>query len=356
MSKELKELGITPVLVPVRGSKDVTDMRIAWDAAILATDPSIIGAEVQNLSAIAVASHDADYLDIIRQLQALRELRRWTPRGYFVKSDISQFHTTFFAESVSECGGSFIQYHVPKRNATVTVILDGLTSRITFEPTSVGTILLGTFEETAVQLTALGYISGPDANRSGYLPIIAMAKFFYVNSLGPLVLFPMRSTLVQAVNAFVLEPSRPWIPDPGDLVYIHPVRSVGSKARFGSTQATEFADGGGLFLLRRSRRIVQDVLERLGYTAMQGDKATDAAISSFWERNQKYLRSAGIQVFEMEGTQCKDREQILYRAFTGQLGRQTWRTNIGQHEQPDSISSNNNNKPGRPGRRDRRQS
>lgn len=325
----LRELDIEPILVPVNGAgnKDTTDMCIAWDAALLSTDPSAItGRKDQQVGIVAVAALDFDYLEIFRQMKKLPA----PPRGYFVQPDISLMTSDSKLDQLRSLGVEWIKYRQEEtREFNVQVVIDGCNPRIVFERISTTVSPLdGSELKAGDTLSKLGYLSSELAT-SGILEIKAAAKFFYVNSLGPLVLYPERFRVQQTLIALEAEPESGWIPDPGNLVYIHPIASSSRKKIFGTTQGTQYADGGGPFLMHQSDDLVRRVLVKLGYLSQQHMNTQEAyveAMSSFWERNKKYMLRAGVQSEETEANKLTEREEVLFSAFTQQLGRQQWRT------------------------------
>merc|ERR1712032_1631409 len=110
---------------------------------------------------------------------------------------------------------------------------------------------------------------------------------------------------------------------------IHPIASLKMKRIFGTSQATQYADGGGPFIMHQSDDLVRRVMVKLGYLSQQNMKKQEAyaeAMSRFWGRNKKYLLAAGVRFEDAEAKKLTERADVLFSAFTQQLGRQHWRT------------------------------
>eukprot|EP00927_Polykrikos_kofoidii_P074650 TRINITY_DN70683_c0_g1_i1.p1 TRINITY_DN70683_c0_g1~~TRINITY_DN70683_c0_g1_i1.p1 ORF type:complete len:360 (+),score=49.83 TRINITY_DN70683_c0_g1_i1:78-1157(+) len=160
----------------------------------------------------------------------------------------------------------------------------------------------------------------------------AIAKFFRVNQLGALVVFPFSHIVFHAHTAIEagLLSGKKWKTDPGNLVYLVPLGSAGSKKtrqlRFGGPDSARLATGGGPSLFQASERIVDDVLERLGYQEPEMAKEADVALRLFCEHNEPRLRRFGGPFGEdVEVSLLRER---LSAVFKDQTRLQEWKVPV----------------------------
>eukprot|EP00929_Paragymnodinium_shiwhaense_P075380 TRINITY_DN38532_c0_g1_i1.p2 TRINITY_DN38532_c0_g1~~TRINITY_DN38532_c0_g1_i1.p2 ORF type:complete len:265 (+),score=21.27 TRINITY_DN38532_c0_g1_i1:760-1554(+) len=212
-----------------------------------------------------------------------------------------------------------------KKNKDVVIIMENGSSRV--EHRDVEFKVRSNHERRQMafeELQRLGYISSVPmkaATHDYHIPPAAIAKFFYQNSMGELVLYPVRVGVEYTIDVICSQVGRDWRSNDEQLIFIHPVQK--SRHREMST-ATKSGKAGPLpFIIPASRTLVQDVLKRLGYYS-SGSRHS-AAIHDFWLLNDEYLKPQGVDANELEVTTTTERERVVYGAFTSQRGRQYWR-------------------------------
>lgn len=170
-------------------------------------------------------------------------------------------------------------------------------------------------------LAKFGYLSERTC-----LPMqVALAKFYHVNRLGALVVYPLNCTLAQACSLMACRPEENWMPYPGNLVYVEPIGHVGAKTtalskKAGSGRAAGLVSGGGPFMVDIAASLVHDVLQKLGYVDLSSDLAD--AMHVFCEVNGAIFRKHGIRV---TSTSASDRQKDLYHVFINQDMPQQWK-------------------------------
>ena len=151
--------------------------------------------------------------------------------------------------------------------------------------------------EVRDRLLELKYI---DHERSGLIP--AIAKFWFQNSLGPLVVCPMLSA-VERIHQILMEERKTWIPYRHDLAFVLPVSGGVSstsicksdKQKYGNAMAKKIFLGGGPFIVPKSRSLTDDVLRKLHYLDddMNADPKEAMLIFLNCSRNKQNLRKTG---------------------------------------------------------------
>eukprot|EP00930_Biecheleria_cincta_P055673 TRINITY_DN41972_c0_g1_i1.p1 TRINITY_DN41972_c0_g1~~TRINITY_DN41972_c0_g1_i1.p1 ORF type:complete len:434 (-),score=41.35 TRINITY_DN41972_c0_g1_i1:194-1495(-) len=291
---KLETLGIDPVVVPLLsgGNKSPVDMEIMGDAVDLAKDSSI-----RKLSAIAVASNDVDYIAVMRRISSLG-LRAYLAfrglPGVKVPSGVTR--------AVEDAGGHVLLYSLPcgTKTGKVRAVLERWVSRIEIldEPLANKDQDADATRNARQLLAEAGYLAvHEDHNAEAVTTISAapIAKFFHMNNLGQLTVYPRWQALQELVAAIQMRPGKQWVRDPGNLVLIEPLGKCSSSAvrRLGGTTAARVASGGGPFLLEISEALVLDVLFKLGYSI---DRCNlEASLSSFYDMNSAALRKQGME-------------------------------------------------------------
>lgn len=128
----------------------------------------------------------------------------------------------------------------------------------------------------------------------------ALAKFWYINKLGPLTVYPPDHAH-NSIKAHLLHNSaRNWRPKGEELVFVlpqsNPRGSKKSPAAYGTAHAAAIVAGGGPFVLIESADMVERFLHKLGY--MDGDLNSDLEEALFVfsqvTKNSTSLRKFGI--------------------------------------------------------------
>ncbi|CAE8594520.1 unnamed protein product [Polarella glacialis] len=265
---------------------------MVWDIALLALQPSIaateMGPAVFNLSVVAVASSDTDFWIVFERMN---RLPMQTLQVYFV-TRYKEVKNRLSLEGylANKCGAEMITFSLPadeKPDYLRIIMQEGVSTVI--EQQQPAEMLVDIAAQAAGEtLVALGYIKpDEDGFRSGYIPCKASTKFFLVNSLGPLTLYPPLATIAETINVLESNPSRTWLKDPDNLVYIHPVRGPRSKERSTARSVKNF--GPLPFILRITPNLVRDILQRLGYLTGQEPLQYKAAIDNFCKVNAAHL-------------------------------------------------------------------
>ena len=169
--------------------------------------------------------------------------------------------------------------------------------RVEFGEDSPHSRVLELIPEVSDRLLELKYM---DHERSGLLP--AIAKFWFQNSLGPLVVCPMLSA-VERVHQILMEERKTWIPYRHDLAFVLPVSGrffrtqmcKSDKQKYGNSTSKKIFLGGGPFIVPKSRSLTDDVLRKLHYldNDMNADPKEAMLILLNDTLNKRNLRKSG---------------------------------------------------------------
>lgn len=273
-------------------------------------------------------STDFDFIRIASLLQSARHICSTIAKVLLVqyRSRRGSDYLSWIEDTLQERGATLVPYDL-KGKATQSsgkAICMNRGSSFLCERPDIGTFTSRREQEVAAvaTLASYGYLQRGET----FIHIRDFARFFFVNELGPLVIYPLGDALWQLVKALESQPGKVWKADPGDLVYIHPVAKGGSRER---STANKRMDRSGVlpFLTQSSKDLVPRVLTKLGYSYSDGG---ESAICDFWERNRKLLEKAGIPRIDLQTVSCRERERILIKAFCSRGGRGYWRVPI-QH-------------------------
>lgn len=237
---------------------------------------------------IALLTMDTDFAVLVRDLTSLgKEVAVLT-------SKLKAGKTRIFEEA-----GATVYLLGQERVANkVRAILESDGSgRVEFGEDLPNSRVLELVPEVSDRLLELKYM---DHERSGLLP--AIAKFWFQNSLGPLVVCPMLSA-VERVHQILMEERKAWIPYRHDLAFVLPVSGGPSstsicksdKQKYGNAMAKKIFLGGGPFIVPKSRSLTDDVLRKLQYldNDMNADPKEALLIFLNCTRNKRNLRKTG---------------------------------------------------------------
>eukprot|EP00913_Durusdinium_trenchii_P020634 g19378.t1 len=293
--------GLQPVLVPKLGLKDPSDLMLALDAA----EACLQG----RCSAVAVASEERR--SVVRRcssLAARKTDRASLHRVPSVPREDLDFTFLLRKARARHAGaeavhlGFLTQRCVPSRNElrhwgcrTLLVLPQRRASRsrqhlemeanevLSFQERQVGQP-----QEHPIQLTSAPVSEERQRQMERlqkllqelkYLPLppqqgvmrAALAKFFHVNGLGPLTLWPLHEALTEAGEghgafANLDSPDAGWRADPGHLIFIQPRTTEGRGV-------SKLAHGGP-FLTQDGEDLLWRLLHTLGYEISQPRQAT----------------------------------------------------------------------------------
>eukprot|EP00415_Alexandrium_ostenfeldii_P000369 UN0369 len=303
--------------------REMADMSMVWDAAMLILAQCTVLGEADcadGLDGLAIASEDDEMLFIFGRVKAYSAMRRHSLCTYWVKRDRPPIGIRKdLRETAESFGAEVVPYGTEVVNRSMAwVTMHGYQATLSHmsRASIIGEIDQGLVSDASAQLAQLGFEA---AGRQDVVSNAAAAKFFLVNHLGPVVLYPRDHKLQTVVDVLVSGCSRVWVPNPGNLVYIEPVGSESpGEAAFG------IASGGGPFILNASEDIVQRVLLKMGYLEEWEPEHYESALSWFWEINQRFRLEQKVPALD----DFRARERALHDAFLGQQGRQQWHVPI----------------------------
>eukprot|EP00415_Alexandrium_ostenfeldii_P000960 UN0960 len=301
----------------------MADMFMVWDAAMLILAQCTVLGEADcadGLDGLAIASEDEDMLFIFGRVQAYSAMRRRSLCTYWVKRERPPIGILrALRETAESLGAEVVPYSTKGVNRDMTLVtMHGYLatqSRMSVA-SSIGEIGQPLVSDASAQLAELGF---EGAGRQDTVSNAAVAKFFLVNRLGSVVLYPQDRKLQTVVDVLASGWSRVWVPNPGNLVYIEP---VGAQRR--GDVASGVDTEVGPFILNASEDIVQRVITKMGYLEEREPEHYECALNWFWEINQRYRRRQRVPA--LDGFPA--RERALRDAFLGQQGRQQWRVPI----------------------------
>lgn len=317
MAADLNKFNITSVPVPTRAAHKSAMIRdVALLAAPEASDSPLSRANVQ---VAVLASVDMDLsVQCLGPLQSQQRVHAYYAGRNF--PDLGIIPSTL--DTMQRVGATVMPYDFSPRRPSVIVTLHGDVAKVkTGEEVPYQTFMDPVKLASARQvLSRLGYLP---TETDGHL-IAAAARFFYVNKLGPIVVFPAPVGENQLLEALAARPHESWKRDPGGLVYIVPVGTTGSnwRKKFGTSDAAAFARGGGPFILHNSSKLVSEVLIRLGYLDKDRLDQTTPAFKLFCKINKKKLGRRGLDI---EITHHGEIEESVIAAFNDPFDRQDWK-------------------------------
>ena len=143
---------------------------------------------------------------------------------------------------------------------------------------------------------------------SGGYTIQRIAKFWFVNGLGSVPVFPALLA-IDALDKEIRRQPRSWTSDAEGFAYVLPVSASGTitksgREKYGSLLGRTIFRGGGRFILRDSRHLVTQALRKLGYLDDKWNNDLTEALNCFWNAstNKHKLRKLGIFVDPIDTT------------------------------------------------------
>ena len=237
---------------------------------------------------IALLTMDTDFVALVRDLKSL---------GKEVAVLTSKWKTGN-TRAFEEAGATvYLLGQECDANKVRAILESDGSGRVEFGEDLPNSRLLELVPEVSDRLLELKYM---DHERSGLVP--AMAKFWFQNSLGPLVVCPMLSA-VERVHQILMEERKAWIPYRHDLAFVLPVSGGASstsicksdKQKYGNAMSKQIFLGGGPFIVPKSRSLTDDFLRRLRYldNDMNADPKEAMLIFLNYTRNKRNLRKTG---------------------------------------------------------------
>ena len=149
-------------------------------------------------------------------------------------------------------------------------------------------------------LFSLGYLQEPGEP----LPP-SIAKFYHVNEIGSLTVWPAWYSLKSAIELISQQQGRLWKRDPGNLIFVDPrAQLAGGKTnrmeerKYGTRICAEMALAGGPRIFNADDELVTRFLEALGYldTDMNCDMGEAIMTFSAVAANRKKIAKLGVQI------------------------------------------------------------
>ncbi|CAE8646705.1 unnamed protein product [Polarella glacialis] len=244
-----------------------------------------------NIEGVAIASNDLDLLEVLERAQS-EGMKVWLcMRAQFSQSGISPLAR----RAAADAGVEIIVYgqrnkKLPKMVSLIS-IFDGLAKAHGIRPVHDDLRSLADLESLSLSLMQYGYLS---ANQVATATLEgAVAKFFHVNKLGPLIIDPITIGWHQCLAAFQNNTSATWSTNPGNLIYVRP------RGRRGYKWGTIIAQGP--FIIQDSTQLVPEILDRLGYSSPELN--FQQTIDMFWDSNIGSLKRRGISAAIVDGSQ-----------------------------------------------------
>ncbi|CAE7865471.1 unnamed protein product, partial [Symbiodinium microadriaticum] len=251
---------------PVQRNEEANDIAIEEQLGQLARSKEDI--------CIALLTADTDFLEQIRQIASLRKKNTWVfvPTGgpASIHPPLRRYKET--DAHVVPLATSALKAGQPQRGQGVkvraTLEADGHGSVSMAEPCASSHLDQEDLDQLRNSLQELGYC---DDGFEGKAPLPSVAKFWFVNRLGPLTVYPTQ--LAREAACEVLQASRhptPWARCRDDHAFFLPITSQANSSQktlreYGSTKARRVFRGGGPFMLKDSTDMVAQALQRLGY-------------------------------------------------------------------------------------------
>ena len=277
--KFLQEPGIAfePVLRRVDIHSEPNDKAIQAAMRAFATRDKVV--------CIALVTRDKDFVDLMVELQDLG-----TSMVVLIPEDMHQVIRQYRYSKVP-----ILKLPATKLGTPVRAVLDtnGDGSVHMADPYT-------SFDNSAKAIEVMTYLKELHFRaEKGYL-IQSIAKFWFVNRLGSLIVFPPQLATLSAYDVMQSEFDDAESYS-GDLAFFLPVCKPGKNTQacrqiYGSTVARQIFKGGGPFMLQDSADLAADALRRLGY--LDDDLNYDLAEALFCfinaPLNKQLLRKSGF--------------------------------------------------------------
>ena len=143
-----------------------------------------------------------------------------------------------------------------------------------------------------------------------------LAKFWFVNSLGTLTVFPLQHGVMAARDVITSASSvQSWQSCGQQLAFVLPVAGVGKAANFGSGLARRIFYGGGPFMLSDSANLTCAALTKLGY--LDEDLNTDLteAILCFINATDNKTKLRKLDLLPADHAEARQIDAQLRQAF-----------------------------------------
>lgn len=166
-----------------------------------------------------------------------------------------------------------------------------------------------------------------DQNRShaDFFLVPSIAKLWFANGLGPLVVYPTSFALDSLHDAIRVHADGRWNLDTEELAFFLPTtQHAKSTAQYGTRTAAGIYKGGGPFMLRDSEDLPILALRKLGYLDDELNSDLNEALHYFINttRNKKTLRKLQVTVDSDDAS--SNIISKLRRAFLSNFGIGEW--------------------------------
>jgi len=172
------------------------------------------------------------------------------------------------------------------------------------------------------KMQELGYLSDAED------PLIPpLAKFYHVNSLGPMTIWPPHC-LGEAQRLLKANSDRDWKSNPWDLVFVFP-RVLSNKTKtelkkYGTASCSSHVRGGGPFLLKDSAELVSIVLRRLGFIDDALNANIHEAIDVFCGQTMNKRSLQGLGLSHLHRYSLPTKNALLHGALTSPRAHGHW--------------------------------
>jgi len=179
-------------------------------------------------------------------------------------------------------------------------------------------------DQTAIVSTLcdLGYM---DAATDPIIP--AIAKFYHVNGIGPLTIWPEMYPRAEVFALLSQQPGKVWTRCRDKLAFVSPRATLtltkANQDMYGSAQCSSVVRGGGPFILHDSETLVFTFLQRLGYLDDSFNSDIGEALDVFFSMgmNRSNLEQLGVTL-DSKGTLP---DMVLRNVLTSSTTYGIWR-------------------------------
>lgn len=186
-----------------------------------------------------------------------------------------------------------------------------------------------------VNLWRLGYRM---SSRDPLLP--SMAKFWFCNGLGNLIVYPTMYAVNGVAKVFHRHPGAKWVSGQNDVAFVFPVVQTAPTQRvieaYGTRDCAERVRGGGPFILENSSTLVEEILSKMGFIDTDKNDCVEEGLDTFLElsRNARLMRKAGVSIMQADSLSVKVekvREVCLSSASAGTFQAPPSDVNVRSH-------------------------
>lgn len=279
-------LGIDAISVPRKtgGSKDPNDIAIGMEAGRLVSQGKV--------NSIAILASDADFKYLAERLHL------W---GYRCLAVFLEGERVGIAKALEQAGADIAWIRSATGETAQQPKLKAIlhpSGRSAFE--AVSGLEFGPATDTTMLARTLHDLNFLDSLDDPLVP--AIAKFFHVNAIGALTVWPGQLAIQQAASVVSSGKSGGWRKNSGDLVFALPVTSGSCRKtalkKYGTRRCSWVVEGGGPFLLKSSSKLADEVLVRLGFLDGSNNSDFSEAVDVFTTRSQNMtnLRVTGLMI------------------------------------------------------------